>query len=153
MAGGGQSINIVKAHCLLLALVCSIVTAPAAVVGSFFVTNTNSSGPGSLERAILDANAHPSADRIEFSITSGGLTIWPTNALPEITKPVTLDATTQPGYAGVALVELSGSRAGTGVDGLRATAGPTIVRGLVITCFSAMALSCPAAAPATLPAT
>jgi len=65
------------------------------------VTNTVDSGPGSLRQAILDANADPYDDSIVFNIGGGGVQIiQPNSYLPEITKPVVIDGTTQPGYVG-----------------------------------------------------
>src|SRR6185436_7051257 len=61
----------------------------------FVVTNTNDSGAGSLNQAILDANANPGADLITFNIGSGATTITPTTLLPTITDPVVIDGTTQ----------------------------------------------------------
>ena len=107
---------------------------PAA---TFVVTNTNNSGAGSLRQAILDANANPGADRIVFDIPgSGPHTITPSAALPTISDPVTIAGSTQPGFTGSPLIELNGSGAGAGVDGLRITAGNSVVSGLIINRFS-----------------
>src|SRR5262249_30252921 len=74
-------------------------------------------------------------DTIAFNIAPGGVqTITPTSPLPTITDPVTLDATTQPGFAGMPVIELNGSRAGN-VDGLVITAGNSTIRGLAINRF------------------
>jgi hypothetical protein len=109
---------------------------------TFVVTNTgdlNGSGtpvPGSLRDAILQANAAPGADTIRFSIGTGVQTIAPTRALPTITGPVTIDGTSQPGFAGTPLIVISGQAAGPfGGDGLTITAGNSTVRGLVINNF------------------
>src|ERR1041385_2297223 len=75
---------------------------------TFTVVNTNSAGAGSLQQAILDANANPGADDIVFNIGSGGLTIAPSTALSNIVDPVTIDGRTQPGFAGAPLIELNG---------------------------------------------
>ena len=48
---------------------------------------------------------------------------------------MTIDATTQPGYKGLPLVELEGSKAGIGGNGLTITGGGSVVRGLVINRF------------------
>jgi hypothetical protein len=98
---------------------------------TFTVTNTNDSGSGSLRQALLDANATAGRDRIQFSIGSGARTISPASALPLITEAVVIDATTQPGFAGQPLIELDGTNAGN-TEGLRITAGNSVVRGLVI---------------------
>ena len=71
-----------------------------------------------------------------FKIGSGAQTIAPTSALPTITDSAVIDATTQPGYAGSPLIELSGSSAGAGVNGLTVTAGNSTIEGLVIDSFS-----------------
>ncbi len=97
----------------------------------FTVTNTDDSGSGSLRQAIMDANNHLGADRIQFVIGTGLQTIAPLSALPEITDPVVIDATTQPGFTGQPLIELDGTNAGNS-DGLKITAGNSVVRGLVI---------------------
>jgi CSLREA domain-containing protein len=101
---------------------------------TFTVTNTNDSGAGSLRQAILDANANPGADTIAFQIGSGIQAITPTSPLPAITDPVTIDGTTQPGYAGTPLVELLGDKAGG--DGLNIQAGGTTVRALAVSHFN-----------------
>jgi uncharacterized protein (TIGR03437 family) len=105
-------------------------------LATFTVTNTNDSGPGSLRQAIIDANANAGLDTINFNTGSGVQTIQPTSALPTITSPVTIDGTSQPGYAGSPLIELNGVSAGVGSFGLRITAGSSTVRGLVINRFT-----------------
>src|SRR5260370_266936 len=75
------------------------------------VTNTNDSGAGSLRQAILDFNANSNLTVITFNIPGVGVqTITPLSALPVITHPGTLDATTQPGWApNQPLIELNGA--------------------------------------------
>jgi hypothetical protein len=109
-----------------------IATAPVA---TFTVTNTNDSGPGSLRQAILDANNNAGADTIAFNIPGTAGTITPASPLPTITDAVTIDGTTQPGFAGSPLIELNGSAAGS-ANGLTITAGNSVARGLVINRFS-----------------
>jgi len=48
-------------------------------------------------------------DEILFSIGSGVQTIRPITALPTLTDPVVIDGTSQPGFAGTPLIELSGN--------------------------------------------
>ena len=73
------------------------------------VTNTSDSGPGSLRQAIQNADASPGIPTIDFDIPgSGVLTISPASALPAITNQVTIDGTSQRGYSGTPLIELSG---------------------------------------------
>jgi hypothetical protein len=101
------------------------------------VTTTADSDAGSLRQAILCANETPGTQTIEFNIPGGGaFQIQPTSSLPTITDPMVIDATTQPGYAGTPLIELDGSLAGAGVNGLRITSGGSIVRGLVVNRFA-----------------
>jgi len=50
--------------------------------GTFTVTNTNDTGPGSLRQAILDANAAAGSDTIGFDIPDPGVhTISPATVL------------------------------------------------------------------------
>ncbi len=107
------------------------------------VTNTLDSGPGSLRQAILDANATLNAggpDVIRFEITSASASIRPLSQLPNITDPVVIDGTSQPGYAGKPVVELDGSSAGRS-NGLVILSGGTTVRGLAINRFGLGELS------------
>ena len=62
---------------------------------SFFVTNSNDAGDGSLRKAVADANAHPGADNILFSITVAA----PINLLSslEVTGPVNINGYSYPG--------------------------------------------------------
>ena len=69
----------------------------SAFSASILVTNSADSGPGSLRQAILDANAQPNADIIDFFDTSPGLhTIVLASALPAITQPVSLNGYADP---------------------------------------------------------
>ena len=103
------------------------------LLSTFFVTNVNDSGAGSLRQAILNANQHAGLDTIAFNIAGSGVhTIALKSAFPTITDSVVIDGSTQPGYAGKPLIELDGAAAGTGVDGLHISAGYSTVRGLVI---------------------
>jgi hypothetical protein len=103
-----------------------------ARAADFQVTTTADDGDGSLRQAILDANASDGADTITFAIGSGAVTISPLSPLPEITGPVTIDGTTQPGFVGPPLVELSGSEPNAGGIGLKLTGGSSTVRGLIV---------------------
>lgn len=107
---------------------------------TFTVLNTNDTGAGSLRQAIVDANANAGPDVIAFNIPSGGLAIFPVSALPIVSEAVTIDGTTQPGFAGAPLIELAGTSAGAGVNGLHISAGGSTVRGLVINRFTASGL-------------
>jgi hypothetical protein len=108
----------------------------AATRQNFVVTNANNHGTGSLRQAILDANATAGLDTIVFNIPGVGVhTIELLISLPEITDPVIIDATTQPGYAGAPLIELNGFQAAGG-RGLSITAGGSTIRGLAIGRFT-----------------
>jgi len=109
-------------------LISYVLSAPAA---TFSVTNTANSGPGSLRQALLDANASAGADTINFSIGSGVQTISPTADFPGILSVVTIDGTTQPGFAGTPLIVLNGTNMPSG-GGLKVAGGNSVVRGLVV---------------------
>jgi len=101
---------------------------------TYTVTTANDGGPGSLRQAILDANAAPGKDTINFNIGSGAQTILLGSSLPPITDAVIIDGTTQPGFAGFPIINLDGD--GGAGDGFRISAGGSLVQGLVISNFS-----------------
>ncbi len=122
------------------------------VPATFTVTNTGDNGgvdpapgdsTGTLRQAIVDANATPGADTIDFAIAAGGVqTIALTAALPAVTEAVTVDGYTEPGAtpaaagsAAVLTVVLDGG--GTVATGLalQGHTGSTL-RGLVISRFT-----------------
>ena len=105
---------------------------------TFTVTDTSDSGAGSLRQAILDSNASAGSSTIDFNIGTALQTIALLSPLPDITVPVLIDGTSQPGYAGVPLIDLDGTGAGTGSNGLDLAAGSrgSTIRGLVINNFS-----------------
>jgi hypothetical protein len=89
-----------------------------------------------LRAAIEEANASSGADTIAFNIPGPGVhTIVPASDLPEITAPVTIDGTTQPGYSGAPVIELSGAGLIDGSTALEITGGASVVKGLVINHF------------------
>ncbi|MFB2836579.1 Calx-beta domain-containing protein [Floridanema evergladense] len=125
------------------------------------VTNTKDSGVGSLRAAIEFANQNPGKDTIQFNIPksdpgynsiTGTFTIRPTSgatsttyttlyALPEITSPVVIDGTSQPGFTGKPIIELDGSNdQAPNVTGLLISAGNSTVRGLAINRFSSQGI-------------
>src|SRR5436309_15261576 len=63
-----------------------------------------------LRAAIQEANARFGNETITFNIAPGGAqTITPTSPLPAISgSGITIDGTTQPGYAGTPIIELRG---------------------------------------------
>lgn len=99
------------------------------------------SGTVTLRAAIEEFNALANLsepDLILFNIPGAGLqTITPSTALPTITEAVVIDGTTQPDFVvGAPVIELNGSLAGIGVNGLSITLGGSTVRGLVINRFT-----------------
>jgi titin len=107
---------------------------------TILVTTTNDTGAGSFRQAIVTANSTAGSNAIVFQITgTPPFTIKPANALNAITAPVVIDATTQPGYGGMPVVELNGAATGAGTVGLRFEVGvvsaPSTLRGLAINRF------------------
>ncbi len=118
------------------------VAGPSALAATFTVTSVADSGPGSLRQALNDANVTAGIDTISFAIGSGSKQIIPTSPIPPIIHPVIIDGTTQPGYTGAPLIELSGQGAGSGAVGVRITGGNgggsgSTVKGLIINRFGA----------------
>ncbi len=74
---------------------------------------------GSLRYAIDQANllAPNTPVTIDFSIGTGQQTISLLQPLPTLANPITIDGTTQPGYAGKPLIQVDGTQAGGGAIG------------------------------------
>jgi len=109
----------------------------------FAVTNTNDAGPGSLRQAIADANAAAAPPHnINFAIPGGGVqTIALATVLPSITAPAIINGTSQTGFAGIPLIQLSGNNTvGNGLI-LAAGSGGSTVRGLIINGFTTAGIS------------
>ena len=116
-----------------------VITAPAMTI--VVSTTSDSLGLPSLRQAIIDANANAGADLITFNIGGGGQqTLDVFSELPAITDSVTIDGTTQPGFAGNPIIEVNGLNAPS-ADGLIVTAPGTTIRGLVINRFSGSGIS------------
>ena len=102
------------------------------------VASKGADGFISLREAITAANNTAGTDTIEFNIAGAGPhTITPGSALPDITDAVIIDGTSEPDFSGTPIIELDGSGAGAGVDGLRLVAGSdgSTIQGLVINQF------------------
>ena len=100
---------------------------------NFVVTNTNNHGTGSLREAMTNANATVGLDTIVFDIPGPGVKVINlVNALPDVTDPVVIDGSTQPGYAGTPLIELDGTLVGSFGNVLVIKAGGSTVRGLAV---------------------
>src|SRR6516164_892048 len=103
---------------------------------TFVVINTDDAGAGSLRQAILDANATPGTNEIDFDIGGGGIQmIRPSIALPEVTHSIVIDGTTQPGFARSPLIGLDGTDVTPGASGLVIRADDSMVKGLAISNF------------------
>jgi titin len=110
-----------------------------SVPATITVLNTLDSGAGSLRQAILSANANPGPDTINFNIPGAGShLISPTTALPTITDAVTIDGSTQPGFAGSPLILLSGSS--TLTAGLVLQANGCTIKNLTMSSFTQYSL-------------
>jgi CSLREA domain-containing protein len=127
---------------LLFALLAGF--APVVRASTFTVNSTADTDDGvcnsancTLREAIHAANANAGTDTIRFVIGTGPKTIALLSVLPTITDPVVLDGTTQPGFFGQPIIELDGSSAGPGANGLRISGGGSLVTGLVINRFVA----------------
>jgi len=120
-----------------LALCSSLLVSHA---NTYLVTTTVDPGPGSLSQAILDANAHPGPDIIQFQFAAYPVTIVPAAPLPDILDAVTIDATdpsvcmegTKP------RVNIDGSVVGgVNIPGLAVhTPLPVTIKGLAVYAFS-----------------
>lgn len=104
------------------------------VPATFFVTNAADAGPETLRQAILDANDNAGPDTIAFA-GSGVMTIRPLSPLPTIHDTVTIDGTTEPGYAGTPIIELDNSQGQASWSGLIIQADNCTIRGLVVHSF------------------
>ena len=119
-----------------------------AAGADFIVVNKKDHGPGSLHRAIRDANNAPGLDRIIFNIPGAGVQKINvrTTPLPQITDPVVIDGYTQPGAKAntlavgsdaIILIHVDGAGAAeAGPSGIVLAGGNSILRGLCITGFA-----------------
>jgi uncharacterized repeat protein (TIGR01451 family) len=144
MHEGDGSAGRVRA-CFLTALAVGLLAlaAPsgvgAAVGTTFAVDTTDGTTDGvcggasdcSLGDAIQAANANAGTDRVAFALPVPPYTIQidASSPLPDITDPVVIDGTTQPGWIAAPIVEVRGTASATL---LTVRAGPSSVRGLVI---------------------
>ncbi|HEY3137329.1 MAG TPA: HYR domain-containing protein [Blastocatellia bacterium] len=115
-------------------------------VMTFTVTNTGDNGgvnpipfasTGTLRQAIVDANANPGADLINFALGGGTPSINILAPLPPLAEAVTINGNT----GGATRVELNGAAAGAGADGLDLVSANNSVQFLVINRFSAAGIA------------
>ena len=101
---------------------------------TFIVTSNADAGPGTLRQAIIDANAHPGPDTIQFNLPAGaGLTISLGSQLPGLDGPVNINGASQPGFGSGDIVEVRGPGiAGTAGFIITPAATGTTIRGLSI---------------------
>ena len=100
---------------------------------------SDSNFPGTLRYAITQIDlTGGSSNSIVFNLTPGKTTISPASPLPSITKQVSIEGSTQPGYSGTPLVEITGGLAGTGASGLTLAPGSSgsVIDALVIDDFA-----------------
>ena len=113
-------------------------TAWVTVTGSstMIVTNNNPAGTGSLAQALIDADAGVcvSPCTITFNMPSAGPIPGPLPTADVLN--LTIDGTTQPGYAGTPLIEIDGTSANPGSNGLNVDGDNHVIRGLAIYGFA-----------------
>jgi trimeric autotransporter adhesin len=123
----------------ILAAALLLVATPSLAV-TFTVTNTNSSGAGSLTKAITDANLTEAADIIEFNILSLGVATI-NGPLPTITEPLTIDGYTQgsatpntasTGTNAVIRIQLDATHVPSGQALLEIDGPSTVIKGVAI---------------------
>jgi CSLREA domain-containing protein/uncharacterized repeat protein (TIGR01451 family) len=121
---------------------------PADLAATFTVNSADdhddgacSVGDCTLREAINAANGNAGTDTINFAIGSGAQTIMLASGLPTILGTVTINATTQAGFAGAPLIELNGANAGLSANGLTLNASNCTIRGLIINRFALQGIS------------
>lgn len=88
-----------------------------------------------LRAAMEEAESQPGTNAITFDIPGGGIHgFLPQTPLPQMNQPVSIDATTQPGYAGTPLIAIDGQNT-TNAYGIQLSGGQSVVRGLSIVNF------------------
>jgi titin len=118
------------------ALILAATVAPDVAGAAVFpVTTVADSGTGSLRAQITASNAAtPGPNAITFAVPGSGIhTITPASALPAIVVPVSIDGSTQPGFAGTPLIRVDGATTGGSATGLSISGGSSTVRALEIT--------------------
>src|SRR5262249_14453551 len=122
------------------------------------IVNTNPFGTGSFDQFVINANSMTNLGLSQGSLSSDleppiGMIPNGTNApglrasvnyftlgvahiasdapISAISDPVDIDAQLQPGFAGTPIVQLDGSGAGAGVDGLTFNAAGSTLRGMI----------------------
>ena len=92
--------------------------------------------PGAAPTATArSSSTSPSPRPTGLRAATGIDTIMPASALPQITNPVVIDGTSQPGFLAKPVIQLNGSQAGPTANGLYVAAGNTTIEGLIINQF------------------
>lgn len=115
---------------------CIAASFSSALAATYIVTTTEVDGTGSLADAIRLANANPGPDLITFNIATGAQTIYLFTPV-YITDAVIIDATTQPGFLGSPIIEITRFANFFPQYGLEVTSGGsgTTLRGMVFNGF------------------
>ena len=115
---------------------------PRFLLSAYLVQSTADDGStGTLRWAINQVNDNTGPSTIDFDIPGKGVQqIALLSALPQITNPVLIDGTSRGrepgGGAGPPLIQIDGSGAGSGCNGLVLAGGQSVVQDLVISGFS-----------------
>ena len=106
----------------LVAVALIVVVLPVSA-DTYTVTKTGDTGPGSLRRAIADANSHIGPDRIVFAPALSGSTISPTSPLPALTGAgTTIDGDTNAdGKPNIGIFQMATSGVVLGISGSNCT--------------------------------
>ncbi len=114
---------------LVLGLMVSLWGVGGVRAATFTVTTTADSGAGSLRQGLLDADASPDPDTITFDIPGGGEHTITLASPLTVASDVTIDGTSQPGYAGTNVITISGNDTCRVLD---VTTGTVAIQGLTI---------------------
>jgi len=150
MGSGTLGWSLPSIRALGLASVCWLMAERGLAV-TFTVTNSNDSGPGSFQQAILDANASVGPDTIAFNIPGAGVHVLQPSQIPMITaNGLTIDGFTQPGAQpndstgadnAIRLIELRGPGAyNFPAVALWVTGNSITIKGLIISGYYAGAI-------------
>lgn len=102
----GKAAMLVSSIALLALMAIALTTATKRVsAATFTVTNLDDGGDGSLRQAILDANANPGADIIDFQDELTGTITLTSGELPLVTEDLTING------PGIFAITVSGNHA------------------------------------------
>jgi Periplasmic copper-binding protein (NosD) len=107
---------------------------------TYTVTNTSSSGTGSLAWAVFQANTNAGLDFINFNIPGSGIQLIRLAGPLDLTDQVVINAESQPGYSGSPLIYIPGSQSIASLFVLQNGSGSTI-QGLGMYDYTAAAVT------------